>query len=82
MMIAEDLSELIGKTPLLKLSRLFPNCPATVMAKLELFNPTSIKDRPALNMIRKAMAEGRITSNTEVVEATSLPHWASQYGCI
>jgi cysteine synthase A len=71
MMIAEDLSELIGKTPLLKLSRLFPNCPATVMAKLELFNPTSIKDRPALNMIRKAMAEGRITSNTEVVEATS-----------
>lgn len=71
MFIANDLTDLIGKTPLLKLDRLFPDSPAQIMAKLELMNPTSIKDRPALHMIRNAIAEGHIKPGTEVVEATS-----------
>lgn len=69
--IASDLSELIGRTPLLKLDRLFPTRKALILAKLELMNPMSIKNRPVLNMIRTAMADGRITRETEVVEASS-----------
>ncbi len=71
MFIAKDLSELIGKTPLLELNHLFPNSKARILAKLELRNPMSIKDRPVLNMIRSAMAEGKIGPDTEVVEASS-----------
>ena len=71
MNIADDLTDLIGNTPLMRLSRLFPDCPATILAKLEMMNPTSIKDRPALYMMRQAMADGLIKPGTEVVEATS-----------
>ena len=71
MIVAEDLTDLIGRTPLLRLGRLFAGSPARVYAKLELCNPTSIKDRPVLSMIRAALADGRITPATEVVEATS-----------
>jgi len=69
--IAGDLSDLIGNTPLLELKRLFPESPARILAKLELRNPMSIKDRPVLNMIRSALDSGRITPETEVVEASS-----------
>ena len=71
MFIAENLTYLIGKTPLLRLSRLFPDLKANIFAKLELCNPMSIKDRPVLNMIQTAMKEGKINSKTEVVEASS-----------
>jgi cysteine synthase len=71
MIVAEDSTGLIGRTPLLRLGRLFADSPAHVYAKMELCNPTSIKDRPVLNMIRAAMADGRITTETEVVESTS-----------
>jgi cysteine synthase A len=71
MFIANDLTDLIGKTPMLELKRLFPNAKARILAKLELFNPISIKDRPVLNMIRTAMEDGKINSKTEVVEASS-----------
>ena len=77
MFIANDVTEIIGKTPLLKLARLFPDSPATILAKLELCNPTSIKDRAVLNMVQKAIARGEIRladgnfPGTEVVEATS-----------
>ena len=71
MYIANDLTELIGKTPLLRLHRLFPDCPANILAKLEAMNPTSIKDRPALFMIKNAIDAGYIKPGTEVVEATS-----------
>jgi cysteine synthase len=66
-----DLTGLIGWTPLLELERLFPDTGARVLAKMELLNPMSIKDRPVLEMIRSAMADGRITTKTEVVEASS-----------
>ena len=69
--IARDLSDLIGNTTLLELNRLFPDSPARILAKLELRNPMSIKDRPVLNMIRSALDSGRITPKTEVVEASS-----------
>ncbi len=71
MEVVEDATELIGKTPLLKLNRLFPDSPANIYAKLELCNLMSIKDRPVLSMITAGMAEGKIGPDTEVVEASS-----------
>jgi cysteine synthase A len=71
MIIANDFTDLIGKTPILELKRLFPESKARILAKLELFNPMSIKDRPVFNMIRTAMEEGRIGAEAEVVEASS-----------
>ena len=71
MRVANDLTELIGQTPLLALGRLYPEAEAKVYAKLEMFNPMSNKDRPVLHMIREAMAQGKIHEDTEVVEASS-----------
>jgi len=71
MKINTDASQLIGNTPMLHLKKLFPDTEANVLAKLECSNPTSIKDRAVLNMISTAIAEGKIKSNTEVVEASS-----------
>ena len=67
----EDPTLLIGNTPLLKLNRLFPCSPVNIYAKLEMFNPMSVKDRPVLSMIKAGIADGSITSDTEVVEASS-----------
>ena len=71
MNVIENISEIIGNTPLLSLKKLFENETANIFAKLELQNPTSIKDRPVLNMIRQAIKEGKIDDKTEVVEASS-----------
>jgi cysteine synthase len=62
---------LIGNTPLLRLSRLFPGDGTDIYAKLELCNPMSVKDRPVLSIIRAAMESGSIGPETEVVEASS-----------
>jgi cysteine synthase A len=69
--IVSDASQLIGKTPLFELKHIFDNSPARILAKMESFNPTSIKDRAVLNMIRIAMKEGKIKQGSEVVEASS-----------
>ena len=71
MYIAKSLPDLIGQTPLLELSRLFPDSKARILAKLEIFNPMSIKDRPVINIIRTEISKGNITASTEVVEASS-----------
>jgi len=71
MFTAENVSDLIGRTPMLKLDRLFPGSNGKVLAKLECNNPTSIKDRAVLNMITAAMDSGQIHGDTEVVEASS-----------
>lgn len=71
MRIAQNVTDLICKTPMLRLGRLYDDARGTVFAKLEMFNPMSNKDRPVLHMIRKAVAEGRIGPQTEVVEASS-----------
>lgn len=71
MRIIDDACDLIGNTPLFALRNVFPDTPARLLAKMELTNPTSIKDRAVLSMIRAAMKRGEITPDTEVVEASS-----------
>jgi len=62
----------IGNTPLVQLERLNPNPAVTVFAKLEGNNPGgSVKDRPALNMIRSALERGDIKKDSKLIEATS-----------
>jgi cysteine synthase A len=71
MQVIDDIGELVGRTPMLRLRKLFPNSPANILGKLELFNPMSVKDRPVRHIINKALAEGRIKPGTELVEASS-----------
>ncbi len=69
MKIANNMTELIGNTPLVKINKLTN---ANIFAKIESFNPAgSIKDRPALNMIEKAEKEGLINKDTVIIEPTS-----------
>lgn len=71
MKIAENLIELIGKTPLVKINKLNSGR-ANIYAKVESFNPAgSIKDRPALNMIEAAERQGLIDNDTVIIEPTS-----------
>lgn len=70
--IALSISELIGKTPLLKLNRITKGCKAEVIAKLESFNPCgSVKDRIGLSMIEAAERAGFIKEDTIILEPTS-----------
>lgn len=71
MNVIDDISELVGKTPMLRCRKLFPDAPATVLAKLELANPMSVKDRPVKHMIERALADGRLQPGAELVEASS-----------
>lgn len=71
MTIANSITDLIGKTPLLKLNRLNTS-QAEVVLKLEFFNPgNSVKDRIAAAMIADAEQQGKITPDTVLVEPTS-----------
>ena len=70
--IAEDITQLVGRTPLVGLPRLAAGLPARVIAKLEMFNPcASVKDRIALAMIDAAERDGRLKPGTVLVEPTS-----------
>lgn len=72
MKIANDITELIGNTPLVKLNKVTQGCHATVVAKLEFFNPLhSVKDRIGNNMIKAAEKAGKIKADTIIVEPTS-----------
>ena len=72
MRIANDVTELVGNTPLVRLNRVVGNTAATVVAKLEFFNPAhSVKDRIGVAMIDAAQAAGLIGPDTVVVEPTS-----------
>jgi len=72
MKIANDITDLIGNTPLLKLNKVTKGAYATVAAKLEFYNPLhSVKDRIGFNMIRAGEKAGKITSNTIIIEPTS-----------
>jgi cysteine synthase A len=62
----------IGHTPLIRLDKVFEESPFRLYAKLEGFNPGgSIKDRPAINIIKHAMRTGAVTQQTTVIESSS-----------
>ncbi len=70
--IANSITELIGGTPLLRLSRVTERTQATVVAKLEAFNPGgSIKDRIGFSMLKDAEERGLINKDTVIIEPTS-----------
>ncbi|KUJ91565.1 MAG: cysteine synthase A, partial [Thermoanaerobacter thermocopriae] len=70
--IYEDITQLIGNTPMIRLNKVVPENSAEVIVKLESFNPGgSVKDRIALNMIKRAEEEGRLKPGGTIVEATS-----------
>ncbi len=72
MKIADNVTQLIGNTPLVRLNCLTKGLPAQVVAKLEYFNPAhSVKDRIGVAMIEAAEREGKIGPNTVIVEPTS-----------
>ncbi len=70
--IFNDITETIGLTPLVKINRLTRGMNATVLAKLESFNPlSSVKDRIGISMIKAAEREGLINKDTVIIEPTS-----------
>jgi cysteine synthase A len=72
--IAQHLTDLVGNTPLLQLNKFSAahNLKATLLAKLEYFNPLgSVKDRAALAMIEDAEAKGRLQPDSTIIEPTS-----------
>ncbi|WP_426175049.1 cysteine synthase A [Massilia sp. TWR1-2-2] len=72
MRIANDVTELIGNTPLVRIRRLAEGAGAEIVAKLEFYNPAhSVKDRIGLAMVEAAEAAGRIGPDTVIVEPTS-----------
>jgi cysteine synthase A len=72
MNIAQNVTELIGNTPLVKLNTPSIHSGATILGKCEFMNPTSsVKDRIGYNMIKTALAEGTINSDSTIIEPTS-----------
>jgi len=70
--VADDITELVGETPMLQLKRLLPAGAADVFAKLEYLNPGgSVKDRAAIGIIRRAEQEGKLRPGGTIVEATA-----------
>ena len=72
MKIANDMTELIGRTPLVWLNRIGQDCKAKIAGKLEFFNPASnVKDRIGVSMILDAERRGKIKPGMTIVEPTS-----------
>ena len=70
--IYDSILETIGHTPLVRLNRMAEGSKATVLAKLEFFNPlSSVKDRIALAMVEEAERDGKLTADSVLVEPTS-----------
>src|SRR5262252_3648574 len=70
--VAEEITELVGETPVLHLRRVVPEGAADVYAKLEYLNPGgSIKDRAALGIILRAEREGKLEPGSTIFEATA-----------
>lgn len=72
MRVVNNISELIGETPMVKLNRMLEEDSADVYIKLEYFNPgSSVKDRIALNMIEKGEEKGLLKEDSIIIEPTS-----------
>jgi len=71
MKTVSSITDLIGRTPLLELSRYAEGAPARILAKLEMFNPIAVKDRPVWYMIQGAEERGEIKPGDTLIEATS-----------
>jgi cysteine synthase A len=70
--VADDITQLVGETPMLQLKRLVAPGSADVFAKLEYLNPGgSVKDRAAIGIIRRAEQEGNLRAGGTIVEATA-----------
>ena len=70
--VADDITQLVGSTPMLRLGRIAPTSSAGLFAKLEFLNPGgSIKDRAALGMILDAESRGLLHPGSTIVEATA-----------
>jgi cystathionine beta-synthase len=67
-----NILETIGNTPMIKLNKITKNLPATVLAKVDYFNPgNSVKDRMALKMVEVAESEGKLKRGGTIIECTS-----------
>jgi len=72
MRIAEDITQLIGNTPMVKLNKVTKDCFATIIGKLEFYNPcSSVKDRVGFSLIDNAERNGLIDADTVIIEPTS-----------
>ncbi len=70
--VADDITQLVGETPMLQLKHLVPAGSADVFAKLEYLNPGgSVKDRAAIGIIRRAEQDGKLLPGGTIVEATA-----------
>jgi cysteine synthase A len=70
--VADDITQLVGETPMLQLKRMVPAGSADIFAKLEYLNPGgSVKDRAAIGIIRRAEQEGKLAPGGTIVEATA-----------
>src|SRR5574342_1153270 len=72
MILHKEITELIGRTPLVRLNRLSKPGSATIYGKVEFFNPGgSVKDRICLNMINEAERQGKLKPGGTIIEPTS-----------
>jgi cysteine synthase A len=70
--VADDITRLVGETPMLRFRRLVPRGAAEVYAKLEYLNPGgSVKDRAAIGMIKRAEEQGLLQPGATIIEATA-----------
>jgi cysteine synthase A len=70
--VSDDISKLVGETPMLQLRKLTPPGAAEIFAKLEYLNPGgSVKDRAAIGLIERAESEGKLKRGGTVIEATA-----------
>ncbi len=70
--VSDDISKLVGDTPMLQMKRLAPPGAADIFAKLEYLNPGgSVKDRAAIGLIARAESEGKLKPGGTVIEATA-----------
>ncbi|WP_127530450.1 cysteine synthase A [Paenibacillus kobensis] len=71
-LVVNNITELIGRTPLVRLNSIVPNTSADIYLKLEFFNPgSSVKDRIAISIIEEAERSGKLKKGDTIIEATS-----------